>query len=150
MVIGRISAVPDEIPQTSSPAPWQFSLRSLFLFTAALAGLLSTMKILGIFLLPSTILFFVALLMPVWFPLFFLPAQSLRQRLRPLLALIPAGWYMVVTHNEPWRHSPVVWAIGYGLAAVALALSARGRRHLINVPLWLAIVASAVAVAAAL
>ena len=145
MVIGRTSTVPDEIPQTSSPAAWQFSLRSLFLFTTALAGLLSTMKLLRIPLPPSRTLSFAALLLPVWFPLFFLPAESLRQRLRPLLALVPAGWYVLASGNEPWRHSAVVWAFGYGLAAVALAFSARGRRHLINVPLWLALVASAVA-----
>ncbi len=136
-----------ETPQTASPAPWQFSLRSLLLFTAALAGMLSTMKMLGVSVWPSTVLLFVALLLPVWLPLFFLPAESIRQRLRPLLALIPAVWYLLpLTDGFGYlrvRPSWVVLALGYAFAAVALAFSARGRRHLINVPLWLALFASA-------
>lgn len=138
-----------ETPQTARPAPWQFSLRSLLLFTAALAGMLSGMKMLGMHLWPSEVLLVLALLLPVWFPLFFLPAESRRQRLRPLLALVPAGWYfLLVGSYSGWpfqQRSLVPLAFGYGLAVVALALSARGRRHLINVPLWLALAASACA-----
>jgi hypothetical protein len=153
----RTATVNAEMPQTPRSAPWQFSLRSLLLFTAALAGMLSAMKMLGTRLLPSVVLLFVASLLPVWLPLFFLPAESLRQRLRPLLALIPAVWYLCLIDNQWWRIGYYLgWtrpflllmmlALGYGIAAIALAFSARGRRHLINVPLWLALLASAWAI----
>jgi hypothetical protein len=136
-----------ETPQTTRRAPWQFSLRSLFLFTAAVAGTLSAVKMLGMAVWPSPALFVTALLLPVWLPLFFLPAESLRRRLRPLLALIPAGWYVLsvgwYTSAEP---SVITVALGYVLSALALAFSARGRRQLINVPLWLALLASASAI----
>lgn len=139
-----------ETPQTTRPSVWQFSPRSLLLFAAVLAAMLSIMKLLQIPLLPSPILFFLALLLPVWLPLFFLHAEARWQRLRPLLALIPIGWYLLMLMRQTeWqlqKLSVVTLALGYCLAACALAFSARGRRHLINVPLWLALLASAWAI----
>ena len=148
-LISRTVAVDAGTPQTVRRAPWQFSLRSLLLFTTALAGMLSTMKMLGIVVCPSTVLLFLALLLPVWLPLIFFAAESRRQRLRPLLALVPAGWYVLLVGGySGWpfqQHLLVLLAFGYSLAAVALAFSVRGRRQLINVPLWLALLASACA-----
>jgi hypothetical protein len=139
-----------ETPHASHPSQWQFSLRSLLLFTAALAGMLSFMKMNGGLRSASDVLFSIALLLPVWFPLFFLPAKSFWRRLRPLLALVPAAWYvrLIGAYGFPYP-DPLPWtelALGYTLAALALAFSARGRRQLINVPLWLALLASAVAI----
>jgi hypothetical protein len=144
----RTEAMNPEISQTARPSAWQYSLRSLLLFTAAMAGMLSAMKTLGFRLWPTHVLFFVALLLPVWFPLFFLPAGSLWQRLRPLLALVPASLYLLLFVPAWQTYDPglVFVGAGYCLAAVGLAFSARGRRHLINVPLWLALLASAWAI----
>lgn len=139
-----------ETPLASNRSKWQFSLRSLLLFTAALAGVLGVLKMNGRLYSASTVLFLLALFLPAWFPLFFLPAESIRQRLRPLLAVVPAFWYMRLLDSpySPYQ-DPLPWAeliLGYCLAAVALAFSAGGRRQLINVPLWLALLASAWAI----
>jgi hypothetical protein len=134
--------------QTSRRSGWQFSLRSLFLFTTALACMLGLLKMGGRLWSASTVLLLIALLLPVWFPLFFLPAESLWQRLRPLLAVVPAVWYLRLLDIFPFQDS-LPWAVlilGYCVAALALAFSARGRRQLINVPLWLALLASAWAI----
>jgi hypothetical protein len=136
-----------ETPKTVQPPAWRYSIRSLLLFAAALAAMLSIMKLLQIPLLPSPVLLLVAILLPVWLPLCFLPAESLWQRLRPLLALVSAGWYVWVIDGRHFQEpSYVTLGLGYAAAALALAFSARGRRHLINVPLWLALLASAWAI----
>jgi hypothetical protein len=127
----------DVAPQVLSRSQWQFSLRSLMLFTAALAGMLGALKTVGWLESASFVLYLFALLLPVWFPMFFLPAESLWQRLRPMLALVAVAWYFWMSvlgsfwtywwlflHPSPARL--LMAALGYVLAAVALAFSARG------------------------
>ena len=138
-----------ETPQTARQAPWQFSLRSLLLFTAALAGMLSAMKMLGFTF--GRVRFFCS-----WHCS--CPSGFRSSSCPPSRVGKDCGrcwhWFRLVGICCCWEvtvdgtfllYSLVTLAFGYGLAAVALAFSARGRRHLINVPLWLALLASACA-----
>jgi hypothetical protein len=88
--------------------------------------------------------FLVALFLPVWLPLFFLPAKSWLARLRPLLAIGPASWYLFLLGfcPYPYRAPPWLLVAGFCLAFLMLALSANARRQMINVPLWLSLAAA--------
>jgi hypothetical protein len=87
--------------------------------------------------------FFVFLLIPVWLPMLVFRESGLRDKCRPLLALVPAAWYAVLffPNFDPHWASAIVGTIA---AYLSLAFSARGWRQLINVPLWIALVAATV------
>ena len=124
---------------------WQFSMRAMFVLTGGLAVLIALVTNYGAVYRIGGIEFWIALLAPVWIPFLLFPERSIRARLRPLLALIPIGWYLACIHV--WYVTPnksPVLAFAAPVACVALAMSARGCRHLVNVPLWLAVLAGTV------
>jgi hypothetical protein len=144
----------EPVPKTGS---LQLSLRTLFLLMLALAVLLAAYKSCRFVRGIGGLEFWIVLLMPLWLLLPFSRDTTTRGKLRPLLSIIPISWY-VVMQFPPWaaawpRGTPYVLerilngAIllgGTAFSLVALARSARGRQHLITLPLWIAILAGTV------
>lgn len=141
----------EPVPNTGS---LQLSLRALLLLTLALAVLLAASKSCGFVRAMGGLEFWIVLLMPLWLLLPFSRDTTTRGRLRPLLSMIPISWY-VVMHFVPWagiwpRCTPyalerilnsAILLCGTACSLIALARSARGRQHLITLPLWIAILA---------
>ncbi len=91
--------------------------------------------------------FFVVLLIPVWMPLLVFTEGRLVRRLRPLFAalvLVACCAGSSYLPDEPYEIMRIIGpaAGGIGLIAtfVALALSARGWRQVVNIPHWIALV----------
>ena len=96
--------------------------------------------------------FLVLVFAPVWAPLMVLTESGLWNRCRPLLALPAAGLYadcvffrvtgqLFESPDTNWHLARIILAITGAATLVSLAFSARGWRRLINVPLWLTLLA---------
>lgn len=129
-------------------ASWQFSMRAMFVLTGGIAVLVALITNCRVVYGIGGFEFWVALLMPVWIPLLFFPERTTRERLRPLLALIPIGWYLVLMlayqEKGALRTSPTPLAIGTLVALLTLAVSAKGWRLLVNVPLAFAVLSATI------
>jgi hypothetical protein len=118
----------------------------MFLLTAAFAGLISVLRTFPILRGFGGLGFWIVLFAPLWIPVLLLPERTRRERMRPFLAVIPIGWYLVLVgaaYDGPFRFAVATklsLLFGTLLALSALALSASGWRHLVCAPLWVAIV----------
>jgi len=105
----------------------------------------------------GTSFFWLALFAPLWFPTFAIPGRRHTRFLRRMLCLVAVAWFFVLTMM--WggyicgfcllmygtlARSLVV--AGTLIAFAALAYSARGWRHLVSAPLWIAILAGSISV----
>jgi hypothetical protein len=105
----------------------------------------------------SNPLFWLTFFAPIWFPGFALPAHESTGFRRRMTCLVAIGWFfLLILMRDKYvevynvlRHRFVVEGIviaGTLTAIAALAFSAKGWRHLVNVPLGLAILSGSYSV----
>lgn len=129
----------------------QFSLARLLALTAAFAVLLSLLGTWRWFAAVGNLWFWLFLLCPLWVPLLFCERGKPLEMARPLLSLVPIGWYVTLLccqwhpaiSQYPLVVKPVVLLITLA-ALYLLSRSARGWTRWSGVPLALSVIAGTV------
>jgi hypothetical protein len=91
--------------------------------------------------------FWVTLLSPVWIPFLFASDLPWAMLLRTAFVLPAITWYLMLMLSGLMDNtSKIVVVAGTMVALSALALSFRGRWHLVAIPLWISILLGTVSV----
>jgi hypothetical protein len=109
------------------------------------------------FSLSGLFFFWLALFAPIWFPSFAVPGHGHTPFLRRVWCLVSVAWFFI--EYAMWSERAIIYSItrnsalirgfvivGTLIALAALMMSARGWRHLVTVPLWIAILAGSLSV----
>jgi hypothetical protein len=138
----------------------RFSVQGALQFIVTIAILLACTQIRPFSELPF---FWLALSAPLWFPTFALPGREHTHFLRRMTSVLAIAWYLTLItvrgegtwlfslqplpHDLPHEVMVTTYVVTGTIASLAvLAYSARGWRHLVNIPLWIAIIAGSVSV----